>query len=257
MFESGEFATYHLSGAILDSEAPKGKNVRVVARLDKEKEITVAVLGASNMVATLDLYFNSSQQMAIALAKDTPKGTSVSLSGYFEPKSTDMDDDLFYGQEDEAEEDDDLNDDEDDDLEDSEEEKPSSKSKKDKLTLEQKLKNAKENSNKNATTTFGNMDDSEDSDEDEKDADDLEDLSDESEIEDDIADEDDESDDEAPAKPAGHTKKSAKVVADDDSEDDQSEAEEEVAVASDSEDSDEEEVSLENLMKQAAKKAKV
>ena len=206
----------------MDSEAPKGKNVRVVARLDKDKEITVAVLGASNTVASLDLYFNSSQQMAIALAKDTPKGTSVSLSGYFEPKSTDMDDDLFYGQEDEAEDDDELND---EDLEDSEEEKPSSKSKKEKLTLEQKLKNAKENSNKNATTTFGNLDDSEDSDEDDSDADDLEDLSDESEIEDDIADEDDESEDEdeAPAKPAGHSKKSAKVVADDDSEDDQSE----------------------------------
>ena len=40
------------------------------------------------------------------LLKGAPKGTEVSLSGYFEPKGDDMDDDMFgYGDADEGEED--------------------------------------------------------------------------------------------------------------------------------------------------------
>jgi len=44
------------------------------------------------------------------MLKGAPKGTEVSLSGYFEPKGDDMDDDMFgYGQE-EGEDDDDIED---------------------------------------------------------------------------------------------------------------------------------------------------
>ena len=50
------------------------------------------------------------------MLKDAPKGASVALSGYFEPKGDDMDDDMFgYGREEDDEEGDDLEDDEDDD----------------------------------------------------------------------------------------------------------------------------------------------
>lgn len=66
------------------------------------------------MVA-LDLYINCTQEVALVL-KDAPKGASVALSGYFEPKGDDMDDDMFgYGREEDDEEGDDLEDDEDDD----------------------------------------------------------------------------------------------------------------------------------------------
>lgn len=54
--------------------------------------------------------------------KDAPKGCEVSLSGYFEPKGDDMDDDMFgYGQEGEEEDGDDVDD------SDSEDEVPASK----------------------------------------------------------------------------------------------------------------------------------
>jgi len=44
------------------------------------------------------------------MLKGAPKGTEVSLSGYFEPKGDDMDEDMFgYGQE--EDEDEDLDDD--------------------------------------------------------------------------------------------------------------------------------------------------
>ena len=48
------------------------------------------------------------------MLKGAPKGTEVSLSGYFEPKGDDMDDDMFgYGQE-EGDEEDDIDDGDDD-----------------------------------------------------------------------------------------------------------------------------------------------
>ena len=69
------------------------------------------------MVA-LDLYINCTQEVTLTV-KDASKGQSLSLSGYFEPKGDDMDDDMFgYGRE----EDDEGEDLEDED--DSEDEKP-------------------------------------------------------------------------------------------------------------------------------------
>lgn len=73
------------------------------------------------MVA-LDLYINCTQEVALVL-KDAPKGASVALSGYFEPKGDDMDDDMFgYGRE-EDEEADDLEDEDEDDEDDSDDDK--------------------------------------------------------------------------------------------------------------------------------------
>lgn len=44
LFESGEYATFHLSAAILESpEAQKG-SVRLVTKSGKEDEVTIAVL---------------------------------------------------------------------------------------------------------------------------------------------------------------------------------------------------------------------
>ena len=51
---------------------------------------------------------NCTQELQLLL-KGAPKGTEVSISGYFEPKGDDMDDDMFgYGQE--GDEEDDLED---------------------------------------------------------------------------------------------------------------------------------------------------
>lgn len=110
LFESGEFATYHLSAAILESKE-SGK-VRLVAKTGKDEEVTVAVLSKESETARLDLYINCTQQIQL-LVKGSGK-SEVALSGYFEPKADDMDDDMFYGQE--------GADDEEDDLEDSDEE---------------------------------------------------------------------------------------------------------------------------------------
>ena len=116
---SGEFATFHLSSAILDSVSDPKAKVRLVVKLEekyKNQELTLAVLSKEREVAALDLYINCTQQLQI-LAKG-PKGTEVSLTGYFEPKGDDMDDDMFgYGQE-EGDDEDDIDDGDDDSDED-------------------------------------------------------------------------------------------------------------------------------------------
>ena len=68
------------------------------------------------MVA-LDLYINCTQEVTLTV-KDASKGQSLSLSGYFEPKGDEMDDDMFgYGRE-EDDEGEDLEDDDDDESDD-------------------------------------------------------------------------------------------------------------------------------------------
>ena len=61
-----------------------------------------------------------------------PKGTEVSISGYFEPKNDDMDDDMFggYGQEGPDDDDEDIDDgDDDSDEEEVKDNTPADKSK--------------------------------------------------------------------------------------------------------------------------------
>ena len=103
---SGEFATFHVSAAVLDKcPDPKAK-VRLVVKLEekfKNQEVTLATLSKDRDMVKLSLYMNCTQQTQLLLK--APKETEVSLSGYFEPKGDDMDDDMFYGQED-ADEDD-------------------------------------------------------------------------------------------------------------------------------------------------------
>jgi len=95
LFESGEYATYHLSAAILDSPVEKNK-VKLVAKMGKDEEVTLAVLSREEMTARLDLYINCTQQIQL-LAKGGSGKSEISLSGYYEPKGDDMDDDMFYG----------------------------------------------------------------------------------------------------------------------------------------------------------------
>ncbi len=76
----------------------------------KNQEVTLAVLSKDkNEMAALDLYLNCTQQVQLVL-QGAPKGTEVSLSGYFEPKGDDMDEDMFGGYQDEEDEDDDIED---------------------------------------------------------------------------------------------------------------------------------------------------
>ena len=140
LFESGEFATYHLSAAILESKE-QGK-VKVLAKTGKDQEVTVAILSKESETARLDLYINCTQQIQL-LVKGSGK-SEVSLSGYFEPKADDMDDDMFYGQEGAEEDDDDL-----DDISDDDEDPQEKKGKKETAKVNENLKQAKANSSKN------------------------------------------------------------------------------------------------------------
>lgn len=173
---SGEFATFHLSAAILDKCSDPKAKVRLVVKLEekyKNQEVTLAVLSKENEVAQLSLYMNCTQQLQLFL-KNAPKDTEVSLSGYFEPKGDDMDDDMFgYGQE---EADEDLEDDSGSDEEDENEKglvvqgKAIGK-KQESKALSASLKEATQNKNKNAAPSaaaYGDSDDDEEEGEDEE-----------------------------------------------------------------------------------------
>ena len=58
----------------------------------------IAMVGENREMAKLDLYINCTQAVTLSA-----RGGEVHLSGYFEPKGDDMDDDMFYGQEDDQE----------------------------------------------------------------------------------------------------------------------------------------------------------
>jgi len=63
---SGEFATFHLSAAILDTCADPKAKVRLTVKLEekyKNQEVTLAVLSKDQEVAALDLYLNCTQQV--------------------------------------------------------------------------------------------------------------------------------------------------------------------------------------------------
>mmetsp|Transcript_30175 Transcript_30175/g.35335 ORF Transcript_30175/g.35335 Transcript_30175/m.35335 type:complete len:86 (+) Transcript_30175:9-266(+) len=63
---SGEFATFHLSAAILDQVSDPKAKVRVVVKLEekyKNQEVTLAMLSRDRDMATLDLYLNCTQQV--------------------------------------------------------------------------------------------------------------------------------------------------------------------------------------------------
>ena len=249
---SGEFATFHLSAAVLDTVKGDAK-VKLAVKLEEKYKgatVTLAVLSSKNDMASLDLYVNCTQEVQLMLV-DAPKGTEVSISGYFEPKGDDMDDDMFnYGQE----ADDDV---EDEDSESDEDEKlvvkgKAIEKKQDKASIADSIAKAAANSKKNAVSTAV-ADDEDDSDDDE----DLEDMD---EIDMDEDDDDEDDDDEepvvaAPAKKDIKQKEKAKVVEDSD-DDDEDDMDEDDKLVDMSDDSDDEEIDLEQVMKNASKKAK-
>ena len=139
LFESGEYATYHLSAAILESPQASKGNVRLVAKASKDDEITLAVLSKEDHTAKLDLYINCTQQIQL-FVKDGSGKTELSLSGYFEPKGDEMDDDMFYGQEGaDEDEDEELDDDDEEELD----TKKAAGKKKEASKIDQNLKQAK------------------------------------------------------------------------------------------------------------------
>ena len=56
----------------------------------------MAILSKDRDAVKVDLYFNVTQDVKLVL-KGAPKGTEVSLSGYYEPSADDVDDDMFMG----------------------------------------------------------------------------------------------------------------------------------------------------------------
>ena len=58
LFESGEFQSFHLSAAILDSVSDAKARVRLVSVMENKTEITLAVLSKEQETAKVDLYFN-------------------------------------------------------------------------------------------------------------------------------------------------------------------------------------------------------
>lgn len=80
----------HLSAAIADKA--QAKPTRVYCKNAKEAEVIIASLNEKNEQAVLDLYINCTQNVAIYV-----KGPAeVHLTGYFEPKGDEQDDDMFY-----------------------------------------------------------------------------------------------------------------------------------------------------------------
>jgi hypothetical protein len=268
LFESGEFQSYHLSAAVLDNCPDSKSKVKLVAKLENDKEISLALLSRDNEQAKLDLYLNVTQSIQILL-KNAPKGTEVSLSGFFEPPSDDMDDDMFMGGQGMGEDDeDDYDDEEDEELV----VKGKAIKKEDKqdsvAKLNSNLKAAQANTQKNAAGPAD--DDSEDYDEEEE-PEDLGDL-DEEDMESDseetpapkkkvvVADSDDESDieDDVSSEPVpakGKAKKEAAPASDSDDDDE----DDKLAADDSEEDSDDEELALAEIMKkkfEASKKSK-
>lgn len=260
LFESGEFQSFHLSSACLDTTLGDKQKVKLVAKLDNQKEITLAILSRDQEMARLDLYLNVTQSIQLLL-KGAPKGTEVSLSGFYEPPSDDMDEDMFMGGAG-AEDEDDYGDEE---SEDEEDEKPVAKAKeggkKEAAKLNQSLKQAQVNTAKNAVPSVPDDSDEDESDiiEDEE-GEDLADLDEESEDESDepvgkkkVVDDSDESEDESdePVQ-KGASKKQAKQESDSDSDEDDK-------LASDSDSDEDEELALADIMKkkfEAGKKSK-
>ena len=114
LFETGEYQSFHLSNVILDSALADAKaKIRLVAILENKKEITLAILSKEKEHVQVDLYLNVTQDIKLVL-KGAPKGTEVSISGYYEPSADDVDDDMFMNGEDLGDEDDE---DDDDDME--------------------------------------------------------------------------------------------------------------------------------------------
>ena len=237
VLETSEFAVLHLSAAIADK--PSAKATRLYIKNAKDAEVIIANLNDKSESVVLDLYINCTQNVTLFV-----KGPSeVHLSGYFEPKGEDADDDMFYGQEGEEDgEDEDLDD------EDSEEEvKPASGAQK---AIAANLKQAQVNSAKNASAkAVINMDDDEES-ELEDDMGDEEDLEDLDDIDLDAEEEESEEEHVLPQskqnKAAVASKPSAKKAESESESDDEDDV-----LADDISDSDEEEVNLAELMKKA------
>jgi len=146
LFEGGEFSVVHLSSAIIENAGDN--RVKLVGKLGKGEDITLASMSKTNDSAKLDFYINCTQTVTLSVQGGNDK-TEVHLSGYFEPNGEDQDDDMFYG--DEAEEGE-------EDLEDESDDEP-------KESLAKSLKQAKINSNKNASAKIP-KDDSDDEDDD-------------------------------------------------------------------------------------------
>lgn len=172
LLETSEFSVLHLSAAVLAKTAgDKQPRTTLVAKNAKEPEVVLAALSAARDSASLDLYINCTQNVTLAVRGPA----EIHLSGYFEPKGDDMDDDMFYGQEEGDDDEDDASDEADQGLT-----AANSKAKNNgevkSAALNKNLSQAKLNSNKNAASAMLQPDSDESEDElaDEIDSDDQE-----------------------------------------------------------------------------------
>ena len=219
----------HLSAAICDK--PNAKPTRVYCKHAKEDEVIIASLNDKTEQANLDLYINCTQNVTIFV-----KGPSdVHLSGYFEPKGDDMDDEIMYGEEEG-----------DDEVEDnSDEEEPKAAVTK---AIENNLKQAKINSTKNAAPKVvpkaADSDDEEgsDLDYDDEEGEDLDDL-------DLDAEESEDSEEERPSPQKKAVPSKPQVVQDSDDESD--DADDQLADDNSDDDDESDEMDLEAIMKKA------
>ena len=96
ILETSEFAALHLSKAIVakPSDAP----TRLFVKCGKDSEVCIASLTKARDEVSLDHYINCTQNITLSVRGPA----EVHLSGYFEPKGDDMEDDyMFYGGEEE------------------------------------------------------------------------------------------------------------------------------------------------------------
>jgi hypothetical protein len=88
----------HLSAAVITKTSEK--KTMLMAKNGKDSEVVLAVLSDKHDSVSLDLYINCTQNVSLSARGPA----EIHLSGYFEPKGDDMDDDMFYGNEDAEEE---------------------------------------------------------------------------------------------------------------------------------------------------------
>jgi hypothetical protein len=87
LFEGGEFSVVHLSSAIVENAGEKDR-IKLVGKLGKGDEITLASMSRANDSAKLDFYINCTQTVTLSVHGGNDK-TEIHLSGYFEPNGED------------------------------------------------------------------------------------------------------------------------------------------------------------------------
>ena len=97
IFETMEFPALHLSQSVL----VKGSNARLSIKVKGKDEITLAIMNEKDNSKSLTCYVNMTQTFSLQVYG---KGAEIHMCGHFEAESNEQEDDMFYGDEDDKDE---------------------------------------------------------------------------------------------------------------------------------------------------------